>query len=193
MEAPSFDTAYLQQRVARWAEGDRDAADEIIRAAAARLERLARKMLRSFPAARALADTVEVAQLGSIRLLSALRDVRPASTRDFFGLASLQMRRELLDLAARASARRAAGLHQAPEPAGPTDDSLELWCGFHEAVEKLPAEEREVVGLVFYHGWAQAQVAEVMGVSDRQVRRLWASAGVRLRELLGGRFPAEEV
>src|SRR5262249_31686133 len=31
--------------------------------------------------------------------------------------------------------------------------ALERWAAFHEAVETLPAEQREVVGLTFYHGW----------------------------------------
>ena len=44
--------------------------------------------------------------------------------------------------------------------------------------------EREVVGLVFYHGWTQAQVAELFQVDVRTVRRWWESALVKLhREL----------
>lgn len=84
-------------------------------------------------------------------------------------------------MAARAPARRAAGLDQAPGPAGPADDGLELWYAFHE-----------VAGPVFYRGWGQAQVAEGPGATGRTARRLWASARERLRKLLGGRFPAEE-
>jgi RNA polymerase sigma factor (sigma-70 family) len=65
------------------------------------------------------------------------------------------------------------------------DDAAEFekWCAFHQQVEQLPAEEREVVGLLFYHGWKQAQVAEFFGVSERTVRRWWESA---LRQLNQG-------
>ena len=53
---------------------------------------------------------------------------------------------------------------------------MEKWAAFHEEVARLPAEEREVVGLVFYHGWKQAEVAELFGVTVRTVQRWWESA-----------------
>jgi RNA polymerase sigma factor (sigma-70 family) len=52
-------------------------------------------------------------------------------------------------------------------------------------VDRLPAEEREVVGLVFYHGWTQAQIAELFAVDERTVRRRWRRACGTLRDLLG--------
>jgi RNA polymerase sigma-70 factor (ECF subfamily) len=72
--------------------------------------------------------------------------------------------------------------------ADPAD--LDRWHALHEAVEKLPAELREVFGLTFYHGWTQAEIAELLGVSDWQVRRLWRRACLRLHEMLGGDLPA---
>jgi RNA polymerase sigma factor (sigma-70 family) len=53
-------------------------------------------------------------------------------------------------------------------------------------VERLPVREREVVGLVFYHGWTQAQVAELFQVNERTVRRWWESAMVRLHRAMKG-------
>jgi DNA-directed RNA polymerase specialized sigma24 family protein len=38
---------------------------------------------------------------------------------------------------------------------------------------------------VFYHGWEQQQIAEVLGVTDRTVRRYWRSACQKLSEALG--------
>jgi RNA polymerase sigma factor (sigma-70 family) len=52
-------------------------------------------------------------------------------------------------------------------------------------VAKLPAQEREVVGLAFYHGWSQAEVAELFGVSERTVQRWWQSALLKLRDQAG--------
>src|SRR5205807_262735 len=101
----------------------------------------------------------------------ALRDVRPDSIRAFFGLAAEQMRRELLDLARRfygpmgvganyssqAAARDGRGpVVEAPDGREDRDD-LERWTAFHDGVAALPAEEREVVCLIFYHGWKQAE------------------------------------
>ncbi len=53
-------------------------------------------------------------------------------------------------------------------------------------MDQLPVEEREVVGLVFYHGWTQAKIAELFDVDERTIRRRWSSACERLRELVGG-------
>jgi RNA polymerase sigma factor (sigma-70 family) len=52
-------------------------------------------------------------------------------------------------------------------------------------VDELPIEEREVVGLVFYHGWTQVRIAELFNVDERTIRRRWSNACERLRELIG--------
>jgi len=59
-------------------------------------------------------------------------------------------------------------------------EDLEWWYLFHQQVAQLPVEEREVMGLVFDHGWTQAQVAELFQVSIRTVRRRWESTMVKL-------------
>jgi DNA-directed RNA polymerase specialized sigma24 family protein len=41
------------------------------------------------------------------------------------------------------------------------EQNLERWCAFHEQVEALPAAEREVVSLLFYHGWTKAEIARL--------------------------------
>jgi hypothetical protein len=38
--------------------------------------------------------------------------------------------------------------------------------------------------------WSPPQIAGLLGVSDRQVRRLWRDACLRLNELLGGNLPS---
>jgi hypothetical protein len=53
-----------------------------------------------------------------------------------------------------------------------------------EAVELLAKEVRDVFSLTFYHGRKQAEIAELLGVSDRQVRRLWREACLRLNDVL---------
>jgi RNA polymerase sigma-70 factor (ECF subfamily) len=71
----------------------------------------------------------------------------------------------------------------------PVPDDFDLWARFHEAVDELPEEEREVVGLVFYHGWTQARIADLFDVDERTIRRRWSAACRRLRELVGGYVP----
>jgi RNA polymerase sigma-70 factor (ECF subfamily) len=152
-------------------------------------------MLRGFPGVRRAEDTGDVLQGATIRLLRALRAVAPGSTREYFGLAAEQIRRELLNLARRYRGDRGRnlplspsdpnGAHDPVDPAPPVDD-LERWAAFHQAVERLPAEEREVFALSFYHGWTQARIAELLGVDERTVRRRWRSGCSRLYERLGG-------
>lgn len=193
MPDPHFDTIQLQRWIELWQAGDATAADELLQAAAQRLEHLTRKMLRGFPNVRVGAETNDVLQGALIRLLKTLGNIQPESTRHFYRLAALHIRRELLDLARTFQRQR---LNPFPVPAGDessqggglsqvpardeAEEDLEAWCRFHEAVEELPIEEREVVGLVFYHGWTQARVAELFQINVRTVRRWWEAALVKL-------------
>lgn len=195
MANPTLDTLWLHDRVARLRDGDRAAADELLRLVSARLERLARRMLRDFPIVRNGSDTGDVVQGAMLRLIAALRDVRPTTTRAFVGLAVLQVRRELLDLARHFAARGAAS--RVPDPgtadfgsaASESVGDLELWARFHTAADGLPAEEREAFGLLYYHGHTRAEAALLLGVSERTVYRWWASACVLLTDQLGGELP----
>jgi RNA polymerase sigma-70 factor (ECF subfamily) len=198
MSDSSLHTTQLRRWVERIRAGDRSARDEMLRAVHARLERLARKMLRRFPDVRRWEQSDDLLQNAVLRLLRALGKIEPTSVRNFFGLAAQQMRRELLDLARRYRSRRVCGPSRAagpdgsasrvsaPEPAAPAEDpdDLDKWCAFHEAVEGLPAAEREVVGLLYYHGWTQAEVAEHLCMSKRTVQRHWAAAMLKLHALL---------
>lgn len=195
MTDPEVDTLWLHDRVARFRNGDRLAADELLRAVSVRLERLARRMLVGYPGVRTGSDTGDIVTGAMLRLMSALRDVRPVSTREFVGLASLQVRRELLDLARYFAARGA--LDRVSDPRTPdfgtahgeNPADLELWARFHGSVDALPAEEREAFGLIYYHGHTRGQTALLLGVSERTVYRWWASACVLLNERLGGDLP----
>jgi RNA polymerase sigma-70 factor (ECF subfamily) len=197
----SLETVWMHGRIARWQAGDRDAADELVRAVAGRLQYLAHRMLGGFANVRREADTADVLQGSLLRLLNTLRTIQPASTRDFVNLAAVHIRRELLDLARHCAVRKrvaadggAGGdsrgdiLAAAAAPDTPPDE-LELWSRFHEAVERLEVEEREVVSLTFYHGWTQGQIAEVLQVDERTVRRRWQSACLKLHRMVGGELP----
>ena len=51
-------------------------------------------------------------------------------------------------------------------------------------MEKLPTEEREVVGLMFYNGMSSTEAAELFQVSDCTIRRWWNSAMLKLHQYL---------
>ncbi|QDU18267.1 RNA polymerase sigma factor [Urbifossiella limnaea] len=193
-----FNTLALEGLLVRLRAGDPAARDEIIRACQKRLEALARKMLRKYPAVRRWAETGDVFVAAALKLLKALEKVPVADTRAFFGLAARIIRNELIDLARHFLGPRGIGANHAsdpgqdtPEPAAPADDPAELerMAAFHEAVEDLPAEEREVVGLMYYHGWTQAQIAELLDRDERTVRRRYCRAVELLAERLGDNYP----
>jgi RNA polymerase sigma-70 factor (ECF subfamily) len=198
MPDSSLHTTQLRRWVERIRAGDFTAREEMLRATYDRLERLARKMLRRYPTVDRWEETGDLLHNAVLRLLRALREVEPTSVRDFFGLAAEQMRRELLDLARHHLTRQMRGPSYAmgtggsdsgtgvPEPADAAEDpdELEKWCAFHEAVERLPVEEREVVGLIYYHGWTQMETAEHLHLSKRSVQRHWSAAMLKIHAVL---------
>src|SRR5438270_11169773 len=99
MADPPSLTAQLEGWLLRMRAGDASARGELLEHVCERLRRLTRKMLKGFPGVKRYAETDDVLQNSLLRLLRALDDVQPTSTREFLGLAATQIRRELLDLA----------------------------------------------------------------------------------------------
>src|SRR5262249_20311107 len=148
-------------------------------------------------------QTDDVFQNATVRLYRALGEVRPASVHDFFRLAALNIRRELLDLAKHyygpqghganyaslGQGQEAGSSPQAPlEQPDATDDPSQLaaWAEFHSQVEQLPEEEREIFDLLWYQELSQAEAAALLQVSERTVKRRWQSARLKLHEALKG-------
>jgi RNA polymerase sigma-70 factor (ECF subfamily) len=192
----SFQTKQLQECLERSRAGDAAARDELLRHVYDRLRRLARKMLKSYPRVKRWADTDDVLQNSLLRLMRALEEVQITSMRDFFGLTSEQIRRELIDLARHYYGPRGLGAkhatHDGQQPAHDPPDhagepsSLAAWCEFHQQVKQLPTDEREVVGLLYYQELTQAQAAAVLHVTVRTVQRRWQSALLKLHRILKG-------
>ena len=63
-------------------------------------------------------------------------------------------------------------------------DDLAGWGEFHAQVEKLPADELEVVNVLYYEGLTQEEAAKVLGISFRTLKRRWHSARLTLYEAL---------
>lgn len=108
------------------------------------------------------------------RLLKAMREVHPETTRQFFALANRHMRWELNDLARRLDQRtQALGLHADAVPAPQTSGSVlgPNAIRMLEAIEALPDEEREVFELIRIQGFTQSEAAELIGISPKTVQR----------------------
>ncbi len=190
-------TIQLQGLIARLHRGDDEARRELIRCAYDRLRRLAAVVLNeSFPRlkkAPALVDTTDLANEVALRLYEALADVRPESVQDFLRLAAQRMRWLLLDLARRAD-RSEERQRQNPVPGAVEEPSSEkslpeTLAALYRQIEDLPAKEREVVDLLYFHGLSQAEAAALLGVAERTVRRLWTAAKVKLFEALKDFLP----
>jgi RNA polymerase sigma-70 factor (ECF subfamily) len=181
--------------------GDLAALDGLIRHSADRLRQLTRRMLGAFPGVHRWAETDDVLQNALVRLLRALEAVHPTSAREFLGLAAEQVRRELIDLARHYYGPEGLGANHGsrppeqqgslPEPADLSHEPGRLaeWSELHRHIGALPAEEREVVDLLFYQGLPQAEVAELLGVTVRTVQRRWQAALLRLHRVLKGQWP----
>jgi len=50
------------------------------------------------------------------------------------------------------------------------------WTEFHQQVEALPVDEREVFGLRWYQGLTFEEIGQVIGATDRTAKRRWRSA-----------------
>lgn len=173
--------------------GDTDHRNQIIEHTCERLRKLAHRMLRHYPWVRRWSETDDVLQNAMIRLHRALAQVRPESPRQFYGLATTQIRRELIDLSRHYCGAEGLGARHHTDggkaaEATPDErhepENLESWTRFHEQVEKLPDEQRNVVGLLWYEGLSQPEAAEVLGVSLATVKRRWQAARMALYEVL---------
>jgi RNA polymerase sigma factor (sigma-70 family) len=182
--------------------GDPSARDLLIALAQERFVALARAMLRRYPHVRRWEETDDLLQAALVRLHRSLAEVRPEDVTHFDNLAAVQIRRELIDLARHYYGPRGLGANHATH--GPEDSDrqplhegadhsepggLAEWCELHEKIEQLPAEQREVVELLFYQGLPQAGAAEILGVTVRTVQRRWHAALVQLHDLMKGQWP----
>ncbi len=187
---PPSTTLQLLHRVG---DGDAQAIDALIQHTSVRLTRLTRQMLQGFPGVGRWVEIEDVLQNALVRLLGALRAVKPATGQDFFALATLQIRRELIDLARHFAGPRGIGANHDSGPQGvdKSDDthepsSIAQWTEMHERIDALPPEEREIMDLLFYQGLSQAEAAEVLKLSLRTVQRRWHDALWKLHQVWNG-------
>jgi RNA polymerase sigma-70 factor (ECF subfamily) len=161
-------------------------------------------MLKGYPRVKRWEQTDDVFQNAVMRLYRSLGQITPKTVPDFFRLAALNIRRELLDLVKHYYGPQGKGAKHASVAGGDqensrpaydqNDDTLEptrlaVWQEFHQKVEGLPDDERETFDLLWYQGLTQAEAAEILKVTERTVKRRWQSARLMLHEALHGNMP----
>src|SRR5215831_13072988 len=180
MADPTSQTLHIQACLDRLRGGDEAARGELLGCACERLRNLARKMLRGYPTVRRWEQTDDVLQTAVIRLHRALQQVPVPTPLDFFRLAALNIRRELLDLSRHYYGPQGQGAHHATwglgessttrsdsglaAPPDPSHDPARLaaWGEFHEQIGALPDDQREVFDLIWYQGLSQAEAAKLL-------------------------------
>ncbi len=164
----------------RSASGDRGAIDEIFPLVYQALRRLARHQLAGQPAGRTLTTTVLIHE-AYLRLV----DQRSARFEDrvhFYAYAARVMRTVLVDAARERAAQKRGGAWRAVELDErhlAVDAQADLVLAVDQALGRLAHEDERLARLVecrFFGGMTDEEVAQVLGVSDRTLRRDWLKA-----------------
>jgi RNA polymerase sigma-70 factor (ECF subfamily) len=75
--------------------------------------------------------------------------------------------------------------HEPLDATGEPSNIVE-WTEFHEQVDALPDEEREVFSMTWYEGLSQGEIANLLGIGIRTVKRRWQSARCLLGKSIQG-------
>lgn len=183
--------AELTRLLAAAREGDQSAAGQAFGLLYDELRRLARARLRQHQTL-TLLDTTSLVHESFIKLVG-VQSVAVDDRNHFFAYASRVMRSVIVDYARARSAERRGGdaehvvldTHLSDQIAAPENDALRV----HEALEVLEkAEPRlaQVAEMRFFGGLSEPEIAEVLGLSERTVRRDWEKARLLLEGALAG-------
>ena len=203
MSELSDQTSQIENLLDRLRQGDDSAREELIEYSGERLRLLARKMLHGDQVHR-WAETDDLWNDALLRLHRALAKVKPESPKHFFNLATLQVRRELTDLAKKYFGPEGIGEHHHTDKVSPGSDGQPMhdveqathnpaklvdWTLFHEKVGTLPEREQKVFTYRWYGDLKFVQIALLLGIDRKEVSDLWGSACKELVEILHGEVP----
>jgi RNA polymerase sigma-70 factor (ECF subfamily) len=189
-------TTILQQCLDRLKAGDEGARQELLGRAAERLRRLTRAMLRrDFARLHRFEETDDVLGAAYVRLCRRFETYTPESLAQFFRIAAQEIRRQLIDLVRHYFGPQGPGSHlvAATPPDGwdGAADPVELaaWADFHRVVDTLPADERDVFDLLWYHGLNQTEAAAVLNISTKTLRARLREARLKLGKAMVWQIP----
>jgi RNA polymerase sigma factor (TIGR02999 family) len=170
--------------------GDEGAESELVRKIYPDLHKLAARCLYGERPGHSLQPTMLVNEV-YLRLIGK-REVDWQSRSHFFAVAGRVMRRILVDYArARNAAKRGGGIADAPLDELPllTNEQSSLVLAVHECLERLSELDKrqaQVVEMRFFGGLTEEEIAMVLGISARTVKRDWVMARSWLRAELKG-------
>lgn len=166
--------------------GDRAALETAYTHVYAELKRIAQGLLRGRDDT--LSPTVLVNE-AYLRLCGAREPLTPASRKHFYATAAQAMRWILTDLARQRGAERRGGdLQRVPLddalPAVAIDPSFLALDTALQRLGEIDPGKRELVELRFFAGLDYPELAEMLGRSERSLKRDWAAARAALVVML---------
>lgn len=193
-------TAVVQSLLNQIREGDQFSIQSLLSTTLDRLRLLAKKISGNIPQVKHFEQTDDLLQNSMIRLWKAFEKHHPPTPLDYFRLASAIMRRELIDMSRHYFGAQGMGANLAraslsmdSQHGSPVDlkgdetsepQKLGRWTEFHEYVEALGDEERTLFDLLWYQGLTLDAAAQIMGSSERTIRRRWKAARLELYRTL---------
>ena len=195
-------TALMQTYLDRIRDGDPEARSALLAVSEQRLRLLTGKMFRKYPGLWRWVEYDDVFHNVVLRLDHMLHEFPVLSPRDYLRLATTHIRRELIDLTRRLYGPEGIAANHATPFAGDganpeaeagssyEPSNLAAWGEFHEQIDLLPDELREVWDLLWYHGLSQEEAADLLKVCLRTIGRRWQKARLRLAEMLGEHVPS---
>jgi len=179
----------LTELIQKVADGDLAARDDLFAAAYSELRKLARSRLRDGGRNTSL-ETTALVHESYLRFVK-VGELRIEDRSAFFAYASRVMRSVIVDAVRERQAQRRGG--DLSELTLDTQVAAELPSGedevlrVHEALLALEqAEPRlaQVVEMRYFGGYSELEIAEVLGVTERTVRRDWDKARLLLMSAL---------
>lgn len=184
----------IEELLAVWGDGDRNALSPLISLLYDELRKMARQQMRKIPAARTLQTTALVHE-AYLRLHQQFRG-QFHNKSHFMPVCALLMRQILVGHEREKRAAKRGGFMQrctlADEHAvmrGQPVDLLDLDRALTE-LARLDAEQGRVVELRFFGGLSIEETAAVLGKSPATIKREWSTARIWLYDHLGGGSPA---
>ena len=193
---PDFLVRMTEPRdLTRWLDamraGESAALDEVVRVLYDELRTLARSRLRAERADHTLSATALVNE--AYLKLAAHDRIGAASRTQFMAVAATTMRRILVDYA-RTRKRRKRGGGETPIPLEEvepflSEDEADEILALDEAIARLAERNPRAAKVVeqrFYAGLSVEEIAQLLGITDRTVRRDWVVARAWLRKEVAG-------
>ena len=163
----------------QWADGDRQAMEELLPLVYDELRRLAKSYLQRENPGHTLQSTALVHE-AYIRLVD--QDVSWQSRAHFFGIAAQMMRRILVDHArAKNAAKRGDGackvtLDEALVASADRDVNVLALDGALTKLAQIDKQQSQIIELRFFGGLSIEDTSEILKISPATVKRDWAMA-----------------